>query len=266
MRTLSRPLACAAALALTVYLPVPAAMAADPATPRPAAEVAAYADWSGGYIGLEGSAGGSYGAYNFGPATVGGRPVPAFKSGDATGRSDQGRNATTAVGGAFGGWNWQTGPVGLRGRGEPRRGEPEAAGPLDHSGFRLRGGGPGLQHRARQDRACTATLRARIGYSFDRYLIYGTFGLAGANARVLATYPDLDAGGQNTARRDLGYLGFTLGAGVQYAITDTLALGIDYRYVDLGGSRRFPLGVVPGMPAARSRPGRASPPTSSSPG
>ncbi len=36
--------------------------------------------------------------------------VPAFRSGDSTRRSDAGREATTAVGGVFGGYNWQWGP------------------------------------------------------------------------------------------------------------------------------------------------------------
>ena len=219
--------------------------AADPAAPRPAANTPAFTDWAGFYVGLQGSAGGSYGAYNFGPTTIGGRAVPAFKSGDSTGRSDQGRNATTAVGGAFGGWNWQTGPwvygieAGLDAANLKR---PV---PSTITGFGYEDADQAFNIvRAKTD--LYGTLRARIGYSFDRYLVYGTFGLAGANARFLATYPDLDAGGQNTARRELGYLGFTLGAGIQYAITDSLALGIDYRYVDLGSSRRFPLGLVPG--------------------
>lgn len=44
------------------------------------------------------------------------------------------------------------------------------------------------------------SLRARLSYSFERYLIFATFGLAGANARYLATYPDLVVGGAAAAR------------------------------------------------------------------
>jgi high affinity Mn2+ porin len=66
-------LASAAALVLTLPLLTREAAAADLAAPRPPAAVASYADWSGGYLGLEGSAGGSYGAYSFGPTTIGGR-------------------------------------------------------------------------------------------------------------------------------------------------------------------------------------------------
>ncbi len=246
MRTRSVPLVRTAALVLTAPLLAPvAARAADLFAPRPTAQAPAYTDWSGGYVGLEGSAGGSYGAYSFGPTTIGGRPVPPFKSGDSTGRSDQGKNATTATGGLFGGWNWQAGPWVYGIEASLDAANLKRPVPSTIAGFGYADATPAFNIvRAKTD--LYGALRARLGYSFDRYLIYGTFGLAGANARILANYPDLDAGGQTAARRDLDYVGFTLGAGVQYAITDSLALGIDYRYIDLGGSRRFPLGVVPG--------------------
>ncbi|EIZ84298.1 carbohydrate-selective porin OprB [Methylobacterium sp. GXF4] len=234
---------CGFAMLVSPCIPV---AAADLTAPHPAADIPAYTDWSGGYIGLEGSAGGSYGAYNFGPTTIGGRSVPAFKSGDATGRSDQGRNATTAVGGLFGGWNWQTGPWVYGVEASLDAANLKRPVPSTIAGFGYGDVDPVFNIvRAKAD--LYGTLRARIGYSFDRYLIYGAVGLTGANARFLASYPDLDTGGQTTARRELGYVGFTLGAGVQYAITDTLALGIDYRYVDLGGSRALTLGNVPGL-------------------
>ncbi|AWV16207.1 porin [Methylobacterium sp. XJLW] len=246
MRTRSVPLVRTAALILTTPLLVPvAARAADFAAPRPDATRPTYTDWSGGYVGLEGSAGGSYGAYNFGPTTIGGRPIPAFKSGDSTGRSDQGRNATTAVGGVFGGWTWQAGPWVYGIEANLDLANLKRPVPATVAGFGYADADPAF-NVVRAKTNLYGALRARLGYSFDRYLIYGTFGLTGANARFLASYPDLDTGGQTTAQRELGYVGFTLGAGVQYAITDSLALGIDYRYIDLGGSRRFPLGVVPG--------------------
>jgi high affinity Mn2+ porin len=226
--------------------------AADLASPPVPAAAGAYADWSGPYLGLEGSASGSYGAYNFGPSTVGGRAVPAFKSGDSTGRSDRGVNATTAVGGAFAGWDWQTGPwlYGIEAALDAANLKRPV--PSTIAGFGYGGIDPAFDViRAKTD--LYGTLRARLGYSFDRYLVYATFGLAGANARVLATYPDFGTAALNTARKDLSFLGFTLGAGVQYAVSENLALGIDYRYVDLGDSGRFNLGSVPGLGPVTSR-------------
>nr|WP_128560666.1 carbohydrate porin [Methylobacterium crusticola] len=205
----------------------------------------AFVDWSGGYAGIQGSAGASFGAYAFGPTRIGGRTVPAFRTGDATGRSDGSREATTAVGGAFGGYNWQRGPwvYGL---------EADISGanlkrpvPSTAPGFGYEESDPAFS-LVRAKTNLYGTLRARLGYAFERTLVYAAFGLAGADARVLATYPDPATGLASTARRDLSYLGFTLGAGVQLAVSPDLALGLDYRYVDLGGSGAFDLGAVPG--------------------
>ncbi|MGH1570967.1 carbohydrate porin [Methylobacterium sp. P31] len=231
-------------LTVLVGLCGPAA-AADLAGLRSAADAPSYTDWSGGYVGLEGSANGSYGAFNFGTSTVGGNSIPAFKTGDSTGRNDRGQTATTAVVGTFSGWNWQSGPwvYGIEGSLDAANLKRPVASTIAGFGYESADQTFNII-RAKTD--LYGSLRARLGYSFNRYLVYATFGLAGANARFLATYPDFDTGDQTAARRDLGYLGFTLGAGVQYAITDTIALGIDYRYIDLGSSRRFPLGFVPG--------------------
>ncbi|MCJ2036306.1 carbohydrate porin [Methylobacterium sp. J-068] len=225
---------------------VTGASAADLSVPKPASPAPAFVDWSGGYLGIQGSGGNSYGAFNFRDTTIGNRAVPAFKTGDATGRADLGRNATTAVGGLFGGYNWQTGPWLYGIEADLSAANLKRSVSSSAPGFGYADSDPAFGLiRVKTD--VYGTLRGRLGYAFDRALVYASFGLAGANARVLATYPDLDAGGAATARRDLSYLGFTLGAGVQFAVSEHIALGIDYRYVDLGGSGRFDLGAVPGV-------------------
>lgn len=216
------------------------AQAADPGAPAPAA----FVDWSGGYLGLQGSAGASYGAFTFAPTRIGGRTVAPFKTGDATGSNDIGRDATTAVGGVFGGWNWQTGPwlVGLEA--DINTANLKRPVPSTVPGFGTEATDPAFSLiRAKSD--LYGSVRGRLGYSFENSLVYASFGLAGANARVIASYPD-GAGGVATAQRDLGFLGFTLGAGLQVAVHPNLALGIDYRYADLGSSGSFPLGTLPG--------------------
>lgn len=219
--------------------------AADLRVIRSAETASAFIDWSGGYVGLQGSAGAAYGAFDLGATTVGARAVPAFRTGDATGSRDLGQDATTAVGGLFGGWTWQTGSwaYGLEA-------DVTAANLKRPVSFAAPGFGyEALDPEASLIRAKTdlyGSLRARLGYSFERYLIYATFGFAGANARYLATYPDLVVGGAAAARSEQAHLGFTLGAGVQFAFHPNFALGIDYRYLDLGESRRFDLGVLPG--------------------
>lgn len=219
------------------------AQAADLAAPSPAP---GFVDWSGSYLGLQGSAGASFANFEFGPSTIGGRRVRAFETGDATGRANLNRDATAAVGGAFGGWNWQSGAfvygieADLVGANLKRPGSSTA---------------PGFGYEAvdppfaliREKTDVIGSGRVRLGYAFDRNLVYASFGLAGANGRVIATYPDLATGGVGGARRDVSYLGFTLGAGVQYAITPDFSLGLDYRYIDFGESGRFDLGVLPGV-------------------
>lgn len=231
-----------AALGVGLWLVPGLAVAADPAVPR---ALPGFADWSGGYVGLQGSAGASFGALGFGPTTIGGRAIPAFRTGDSTGRSDRGRESTTAVGGVFGGWNWQSGPwlAGI----EAELSAANLKRPVGSAalGFGFETADPVFDViRAKTDGY--GMLRGRLGYSFDRALVYATFGLAGATTRILATYPDLAGGPAASARSTQTQAGFTLGAGIQYAITDQLALGLDYRYIDLGSTGRFDLGAVPG--------------------
>lgn len=84
-----------------------------------------------------------------------------------------------------------------------------------------------------------ASLRARLGYSFDRALIYVTAGLALAD--VEATYantvtntdaPFVTASGSRS-NSDVR-TGYTIGAGVQYALTNAWSVRAEYRYTNLG--------------------------------
>ncbi|KQQ30675.1 porin [Methylobacterium sp. Leaf123] len=205
-----------------------------------------FIDWSGIYAGVQGSAGASFGNYDFGPTAIGARRVRAISTGDATGSRDLGGDATTVVGGAFAGWNGQDGALvyGI---------EADLAGANLKRG--ARSDAPGFGYEAidppfaliREKTDLFGSARARLGYALGNNLIYATAGLTGANGRVLATYPDLAGGPTATAARNVSYLGFTLGAGVQFAVDPHLSLGIDYRYSDLGESRRFGLGTLPGL-------------------
>ena len=240
-----RPVLLIRGLAL-LLIAATGAQAADPSARKEMPSAAPdFADWSGGYIGIQGSAGASYGAFNFGPSTIGSRSIPAFKTGDATGRSDAGRRATTAVGGLFGGWMWQTSQLAYGVEADVSGANLKRPVSSSVIGFGYEALDPAF-NLIRTKTDIYGTLRARFGYSFERYLAYATFGLAGANARILTSYPDLTGGPSATARRDLSYLGFTLGAGLQFAIHPNLALGIEYRYIDLGKSGGFDLGALPG--------------------
>lgn len=205
-----------------------------------------FVDWSGFYAGFEGSAGASFGDYDYGPTTIGSRRVPTISTGDATGSRNLGREATTVVGGAFAGWNWQDGAFVYGVEADLVGSNLKRGARSDALGFGYEAVDPPFA-LIREKSDWFGTLRARLGYAFGNNLIYATFGLAGANGRVLAIYPDFAGGPTATASRDLSSLGFTLGAGVQFAIHPHVSLGLDYRYSDLGESRRFDLGVLPGL-------------------
>ena len=80
------------------------------------------------------------------------------------------------------------------------------------------------------------TVRARGGYAWDRFLVYGTGGFAygQVNSTVSAS---IAAGGGAVAistSQNNGRTGWTAGGGFEYAITKNLTVKTEYLYVDLG--------------------------------
>ncbi len=71
-----------------------------------------------------------------------------------------------------------------------------------------------------------ATFRGRVGYAFDRWLPYFTGG--GAYGAVKAT---IDPLGVSSTKDQLGW---TVGAGLEYAFLSNWSAKIEYLYVDLG--------------------------------
>ncbi|HVK92699.1 MAG TPA: outer membrane protein [Mycoplana sp.] len=72
----------------------------------------------------------------------------------------------------------------------------------------------------------SGSLRARLGYAFDRTLVYATGGYAFTNAELT----DQDTGDSD----DKTFNGWTIGAGVEQAFTDNLIGRAEYRYTDYG--------------------------------
>jgi len=89
------------------------------------------------------------------------------------------------------------------------------------------------------------SLRARVGAAFDRFLVYGTAGVAIGNLAtsygVLGTAAPMvgvtvpGAGPFASAGSDYSY-GWTAGAGLEYAFTDTVLGRAEYRFTDLATS------------------------------
>ncbi|HEY2138153.1 MAG TPA: HoxN/HupN/NixA family nickel/cobalt transporter [Xanthobacteraceae bacterium] len=75
-----------------------------------------------------------------------------------------------------------------------------------------------------------STLRGRVGYAFDRWLVYGTGGFAGAQARFLA-----DPGLVNPEDKVLKLrAGWSLGAGVEFPVSSGWTARVEYLYDHLG--------------------------------
>ena len=121
-------------------------------------------------------------------------------------------NVSGGVIGGTAGMNWQAGHAvfGLEGD-------------LDWSG--LRGSGPALCPGCATNNDWLATVRGRAGYSFDRFMPFVTGGLAVCDIR--ATAPGFAGTTQTNA-------GWTVGGGLEFALTNNLTAKAEYLHVDLG--------------------------------
>jgi len=78
-----------------------------------------------------------------------------------------------------------------------------------------------------------ATLRGRVGYAFDRLLIYATGGFAAGTVSNTVSVSGLPAA-FSAATGDWQTTGWTVGGGIEYAFTYNWILRLEGLYVDLG--------------------------------
>jgi len=115
------------------------------------------------------------------------------------------------------------------------------------------------------------SIRGRVGYAWDRVLVYATGGAAfgGFNANASANFatfvPNGIGGGSvfdvaGQASSSATRVGWTVGGGLEYAVTNNWSIRAEYRYTDFGRSTTFTnLGVTfggvvqPGIGAIVSR-------------
>jgi len=85
-----------------------------------------------------------------------------------------------------------------------------------------------------------ATVRGRVGYAFDRVLLYATAGGAFGNVKAMET--DATGSGSSSSTE----FGWAAGAGVEYALTDSITAKVEYLFVDLSSGSCTPtcLGTV----------------------
>jgi outer membrane immunogenic protein len=81
--------------------------------------------------------------------------------------------------------------------------------------------------------AATATLRA--GWAQDRWLVYAKGGLAAARINVRS---NMASTGQMTSESSESGYGWTVGTGIEYALTDTISAGLEYDYISIAANDR----------------------------
>ena len=130
------------------------------------------------------------------------------------------------IGGAHAGYNFQFGTfvVGIEG-------DVDFSGAEGDNDFRANGDVTTVGNLS-LDVNWQASLRARAGVAVDRFLIYGTGGVAFADADLdfEGTVDDVafdSSDGQS-------FVGWTIGLGAEYAFTDNLLGRLEVRYTDFG--------------------------------
>lgn len=77
------------------------------------------------------------------------------------------------------------------------------------------------------------TIRARLGYAFDRFLPYITGGAAYGKTKITDNYTNYYGVSNSSSSTNWGW---TIGGGVEYAITNNWTFKTEYLYVDLGST------------------------------
>jgi outer membrane immunogenic protein len=162
--------------------------------------------WTGFYVGLE--AGDQFGRSSTGIVTGAGAQPSYFPNG--------------FVGGGFAGYNYQISQfvVGVEGN-------------VDGSTYRGSGVDTvtGAVRSTRED--VDGSIRGRVGYAWNRILIFGTGGAAIASIRNTTTL------GGAIDQFDTTRVGWTAGGGLEYAIDNNWAIRGEYLYSDYGHITEF---------------------------
>jgi outer membrane immunogenic protein len=146
-----------------------------------------------------------------------------------------GLSSNGVIGGAQIGYNWQFAPnwvLGIEGDVSGTGIHDTVVGP----GLAIGGVVPftGLNHFAERDVRWLASIRGRLGWAADRWLVYVTGGGAwgGFNFTVGPDFGLL--GGPGLLTGDKTRSGWTVGGGVEYAFTNNWTGRIEYLFYDLG--------------------------------
>jgi outer membrane immunogenic protein len=221
MKTVLLAAACAIGLASST-------MAADMAIKAPPSAPDAVFSWTGFYVGINGGGGFTRDESVILSETFNGAP---FISGTWPGSGVFGkRDVSGGFGGGQIGYNWQAGSwvfgIEADAQGSGIRGSTGATLPYISVGNTI------TTTRA-EKLDWFGTVRGRIGTTWDRWLVYGTGGLAYGRTKTSLNMTDtfnfFAATTVQTTRA-----GYAIGGGVEYALTPNWTVKGEYQYLDLG--------------------------------
>ena len=116
-------------------------------------------------------------------------------------------------------------------------------------GTRALVGGAALNNRFTSEIDNFGTVRARLGFTYDRALFYATGGLAYGETKQRVDMFGAAGSAQFSGSKDDFKVGYAVGAGVEYAVTERFSLKGEYLYYDLGRSK-LDVAVIPGSGGA----------------
>lgn len=208
-------LSIAAGAALLLAMGTGAAVAADALAP---VEAAPAFSWTGGYIGVQAGYGWGDGRSEFTNGDYGVTDPDGFLGGAYIGYNQQlANNVVLGVEADFAWAGMNADGRNFHANGDPFPDTNIATHKLDWSG----------------------AVRARLGYAFDRFLPYVAAGVAFGDV----TFRDRGELSGEYVDDSNTHVGWTIGAGAEYAFTDRITLRGEYRYSDFG-SEKFPAGVA----------------------
>ena len=138
-------------------------------------------------------------------------------------------NASGFTGGVQLGYNWQWNKVVLGVEGDFNI----LSGTATFNGSGVTPSGTALTMSNSLKPKWMATVRPRIGYAFDRFMVYGTGGAAMLRREYTQTYSDSLTGAANLSTADTK-IGWVVGAGLEWAVFERWSVKGEYLYSKFG--------------------------------
>jgi outer membrane immunogenic protein len=222
----------AAFVALTAGSVFAADIAAQPYSKAPVYTVPVY-DWSGFYIGVDvgGVSQSDSGISNF------------FQVGNSRNLLTQSSSSGSLIGGGHIGYNWQFAPtwvLGIEADAQWMNAKNNFCRGLDGTLTSCIDTNRGFA-TIESETKWLSTVRGRLGWTFDRFMIYGTGGVAFGEIETKVGFSCLVAGcaaaatplataGTDTSTR----AGWVAGAGIEWMVASNWMIRAEYLHVDLG--------------------------------